>query len=137
MVHEAPAYPCLLAFYGSLMRGLGGLETLGVTERVRYLGRCEIAGRLFDLGEYPGLVRATGRVQGELFEVGDARTLAALDRFEGFDRADVANSYYLREEVRLLSPDRTAMVYVYNREVGGLSPVASGDWRAYLALRAG
>ncbi len=127
--------PRLLAVYGMLMRGLGGLEQLGLVDVVRLLGPCVIEGRLFDLGAYPGLVPGAGRVRGELVEVRDERALAELDRFEGFDPANRAASLYLREEVRLLSPDRVAMLYVYNGAWHQEQEVVSGDWRLHLAQR--
>jgi gamma-glutamylcyclotransferase (GGCT)/AIG2-like uncharacterized protein YtfP len=44
-----------IALYGSLMRGLGTLESLGVASALHFEGSCALPGQLFDLGSYPGL----------------------------------------------------------------------------------
>ena len=53
----------------------------------RYLGKASAPGRLFNLGKYPGAVRAPGarqRVRGELYYLlGAVRALKFLDRYEG------------------------------------------------------
>ncbi len=53
-----------LALYGSLMRGLGGMERAGVRSGIRYVGPCIIEGILFDLGSYPGILPRSERVTG-------------------------------------------------------------------------
>lgn len=64
--------PDYVAVYGSLMRGFGlsdapeGLEELLIDR-----GSCVISGKLYDLGDYPGLVPGDGNVNGELYEVRD------------------------------------------------------------------
>jgi gamma-glutamylcyclotransferase (GGCT)/AIG2-like uncharacterized protein YtfP len=74
----------VLFVYGSLRRGrenhrlMAGQEYLGPARTLPLY-------RLLHLGAYPGLVPDAGRgvaVEGELWRV-DARTLAALDEFEG------------------------------------------------------
>ncbi|MEM7409129.1 MAG: gamma-glutamylcyclotransferase family protein [Myxococcota bacterium] len=73
--------------YGTLRRGA---PMHGLLEgRVRFLGAGSVAGRLLDLGAFPGLVppEAEGdRVEGELFAIveGEAESLLdAADRYEG------------------------------------------------------
>jgi len=122
-----------MAFYGSLMRGLGGADELGIG--LRFVSNCEIPGQLIDLGDYPGLLTGPGRVLGELFEVLEPETLAQLDRFEGFDPTDRQGSLYLREAVPLISPRQMASIYRYNQARDGYPQVISGDWRAHLAQR--
>lgn len=128
----------LLALYGSLLRGLGGMEPAGVNESLRYVGPCVLEGQLFDLGDYPGLRQGTGLVVGELHVVLDARAFLALDHFEGFDASRRRDSLYLRERVALIEPAETqAWVYFYNHVPDLDARIESGDWRAFLAEREG
>jgi gamma-glutamylcyclotransferase (GGCT)/AIG2-like uncharacterized protein YtfP len=127
-----------IALYGSLMRGLGAMESLGVSDRLRYVGPCICAGKLFDLGDYPGLRRGDARVVGELFALIEPQVIDVLDEFEGFDPERPRESLYLRERVELILPARTqAWIYLYNHIPDARARVVSGDWRAHLDSRAG
>ena len=126
----------LLAAYGSLRRGLAGYKKMDRERTLRYLGPCLIAGRLFDLGSYPGLVDGPGEVVGELFELRNDIALKRLDRFEGHDVRNPAESLFVRALVRLIEPDIDAWVYLHNRPGPKDRPVASGDWVLYRRLQA-
>lgn len=133
---EMPRAGDLIALYGSLLRGLGGMERAGVNELLRYVGPCMLEGQLFDLGDYPGLRKGTGLIVGEIHVVLDARALAALDHFEGFDPAKPRDSLYLRERVSLIEPAQTkAWTYFYNGIPDLACRIESGDWRAHLHFR--
>jgi gamma-glutamylaminecyclotransferase len=105
-----------LFVYGTLKRGcknhhhLAGQIHVGDTR--------SIAGyRLYDLGDYPGMVADstdTAGVTGEVWSVDDA-TLAHLDAFEG-----VEEGLYRRERIRLQPPfDQVEThAYLYNRDPG-------------------
>jgi gamma-glutamylcyclotransferase (GGCT)/AIG2-like uncharacterized protein YtfP len=74
-----------LFVYGTLKKRS---EAHDLLRGARYLGPASVTGALYDLGEYPGLVkkRANARlVAGELYELPDdaARTFRILDRYEG------------------------------------------------------
>lgn len=126
-----------LALYGSLMRGLGGLEAAGIAAQVRYVGPCAIPGELFDLGDYPGLRPGDGRVVGELYSVLAPEAFARLDAFEGYEPDRPRESLYLRERIELLVPrGQHAWLYVYNHVPDAHARVPDGDWRAHLAARA-
>jgi len=99
------------------------------------LGPCVVAGQLWDLGPYPGLVPGEGRVVGELYLVRDPTLLSELDVFEGYDAGDLARSEYVRRAVRLIEPEVEAWVYFFNGPLEGRLVVASGDWAAYLRGR--
>jgi len=75
--------------------------------------------RLYNLGEYPGLVRrADGlAIEGELWEVDEA-CLRRLDRVEGCDEG-----LYFRTAVELAAPHDgwPAETYLYQKNVDGLS----------------
>ena len=128
------APPILLFIYGTLHPDRAPREIAAVARRLKPLGPATIRGRLLDLGEYPGLLLEDSKaaadpnprehgasfhdVPGELFEVPDQATLAALDRYEDFRVDDPATSLFLRVEAQVTLHDgRTEMcwVYIYNR----------------------
>lgn len=96
----------LLFVYGTLLPGPWG-AAMGRGERERLgresivLGAAVIAGRLVDLGPYPGLIGAAVTddvVHGELLRLIDpAATLRWLDDYEGIGRGGPAGDEYVRE----------------------------------------
>lgn len=126
-----------LVLYGSLMRGLGAMESLGITARhIRYAGPCTCSGELFDLGDYPGLRPGSARVVGELHALIDPSVLTRLDDFEGYDPARPRESLYTRQRTELVEPAATtAWIYVYNRVPDARARIASGNWRSHLASK--
>lgn len=129
--------PLWVAVYGSLMRGLGGLERLGIGERMRFVGPCVLEGELFDLGDWPGMRPGDGRVVGEIHAVLDPEVLPVLDEFEDYDPKNPRESLYLRERVSLLEPEgATAWTYVYNQIPDASARIPGGDWRRWRTERA-
>lgn len=120
----------LLAVYGLLRPGGGGLESLGLTRVVKLVGPCRIPGALYDLGDYPGLVHGEGEVAGALLRILDAGAGPMLDAYEDFDRTAPDTSLYVRERVRLSAPRLTAWVYVWRTGLDERSAIPSGDWFA-------
>jgi gamma-glutamylcyclotransferase (GGCT)/AIG2-like uncharacterized protein YtfP len=127
--------PELLAVYGSLQSGMELEGRPELDEALRLVGPCWIAGALYDLGDYPALVRGDGSVLGELYEIIDTQVLALLDWFEQYDENDLDGSAYHRLRVRLLDPAVDAWVYLYNRDLNDVPPIPTGDWRHYLRTR--
>lgn len=85
---HAAAAPELLFVYGTLRAGSSHPMASFLAGRARRLGEASSAGRVLDLGEYPGLVDdddPVRRVAGELWELDApaAPTLAVLDDYEG------------------------------------------------------
>ena len=117
--------------YGTLMPGLRlEAEMLGA----RFVGPAHIAGRLIDVGHYPGLLQGDGQVTGEVYEVDDAH-LTRLDGVEGVVPGDRDASQYWREEVTVLSgplQGQRAQTYLYNRPADGCVPIPHGDYRRYI-----
>ncbi len=120
-----------IVFYGSLLRSNPTQQQLGVAARLRFLGSCRVAGRLIDLGSYPGYLPGEGEVHGELYEPLDDRVLDVIDEFEEFDVGRMEQSLYLRRKLPLIEPDGAAWVYVYNRSVEGCPLIESGCWESY------
>ena len=125
-----------IALYGSLMRGLGPLESHGFAKRLRFVGPCLLEGELFDLGPYPALRPGPGRVLAELHALEDPRLLDELDEFEGTDPEHPERSLYLRERIRLIEPSGLeAWCYIYAGIPDPEARVEGGDWRDHLARR--
>ncbi len=84
---------------------------------------------LFDLGAFPGMVRAeTGVVHGEVYRVDD-RTLAALDRLEGHP------DFYVRTAIGL-ADGREVWAYLLDAErVRGRRLIETGNWLSVSRLR--
>jgi gamma-glutamylcyclotransferase (GGCT)/AIG2-like uncharacterized protein YtfP len=104
------------------MRGYG-LHTV-LARGATYLGRGSVAGRLLDLGRYPGLIAGTGRVKGELYRLDDPQLLPVLDREEGYN--------FVRSiAIVTLAGGRRARAWVYRyrgpRERA--VPIPHGDYR--------
>ena len=116
----------MLFAYGTLRRGapMHGL----IEGRASWIGPASAAGRLVDLGAFPGLVPATARgerVHGDLFAIDPAyrdALLDALDRYEG--------ARFERVEQTVDGPDGPvrAWLYLYRGEVDGHPVVAGGDY---------
>jgi|SRR6516165_437885 len=81
-----------LFVYGTLRKGSSHPMAVFLARQARFVGEGKTRGRLLDLGSYPGMVEAASSddwVDGDVFELIDAEsTLAALDRYEGCDRAN-------------------------------------------------
>lgn len=99
----------LLFVYGTLKRGCRNHHRLATQ---RFVGAAHsVAGyRLYDLGDYPGIVpepTATEGVVGEVWEV-DEECLRELDRFEGVD-----DGLYRRDPINLEPPFGTRRIDAY------------------------
>ena len=132
--------PIVLAVYGTLRRGESNDSLLSGTD---YLGEGRIIGRMREMPRttareyaYPSLVLdGSGEVVVELYDLIDPDLLAAVDRLEAFDSADVAGSEYVRTLVDVVDgPVGSAWVYAYNRPLEAMGEtIADGDWVAHRA----
>ncbi len=62
-----------------------------------FKGYAFLHANLYDLGPYPAIGPGHGKVYGEIYEVNE-QTLSILDQIEGFNRHDLPNSLYHREQ---------------------------------------
>lgn len=121
--------------YGLLRPGRAGFAELNLEERMRVVGPDAVAGRLYDLGDYPGLIPGgEGIVLGELLLPRDPDVLAALDRYEDHDPADPDGSEYLRLRLTTLG-GRDAWAYVYRWDITDRPVIEGGDWLALIRTR--
>src|SRR5260370_2741909 len=100
-----------LAVYGTLRRrSIFNRLPLAVS-RLHFVGYGRIRGRLFWQRAFPALVQDRGIVEVELFRIVDPSILGDLDRYEGFDPANVRASLFIRRQVLLLNPRLWAWGY--------------------------
>jgi pyruvate carboxylase len=128
--------------YGTLRQGYSlhrHLRQVGA----KYAGAGQIRGRLFDLGEYPGVLpstRPSDSVRGELYDLESPRDqLSALDALEEYDPRRPRNSLFRRRiaEVRLDDGQKCkAWVYFFNRKPRSAQLIPQGDYSAFRRRRA-
>lgn len=124
----------LLFVYGTLMSHTGTAKAQQLMAEADSLGPATIAGTLYRIDWYPGLVEGEGRVHGEVFRLRSAAaSLVWLDAYEGIvpgDERENRNEYVRVRRPVTLADGRTleAWVYLYVRDVGTSSPVADGRW---------
>jgi len=133
------APPFHIFFYGTLMRGFPLRERSRIDEWMRFTGCGEVTGALFDLGPYPGLTKADGRVRGEVYDLlAPGPLLTRTDAIEHFEPTDPAAGEYVRRAVGCRLDDGRTLdvwVYFYNRPVAAARRVPGGDYRRHLARR--
>ena len=118
----------LLFVYGTL-RPFADVEMAKWLHRnARYLGSATTRGRLYDLGEYPGMRvsrRRRERVVGDVYRITSARVFRVLDRYE---------ARFVRERcvVNLVRGGRKiAWTYRYRYRAASSARIASGDYRIH------
>lgn len=119
--------------YGTLRRG-------GRNDIARYrpapvcVGEAVIAGTLYDLGAYPGVVLGgTGRVKGEVYRIAP-EVERELDLLE--EVADDDSGEYVRRSVRVAVGTQwiDCLVYeIHPTRIAGRRVIGSGDWIAHAA----
>ncbi len=133
--------PRFLFVYGTLMSAATG--AMGLSERkrlsreARSLGPAMLRGRLYDLGQYPGVITSEFNrdvVHGEVFEMfRPSITLQWLDHYEGVRREGGEHDDYRREIVDVTMTNSEVLrvsVYIYRRSLRTARFIPSGVWQA-------
>ncbi len=122
-----------LFVYGTLLRRSRHPMARLLAQRARHAGAARVAGRLYDLGRYPGMLEARTDddwVHGDLYDLGeDATTLAELDAYEAAESPLPA--FFERgvaEAVRDDGVRHTAWVWWYRGAVTESQRIASGRY---------
>lgn len=130
-----------LFVYGTLLSD--ARDTLGAAMRARLhseadlIGKASTPGRLYDLGDYPGLVEAEPRgardlISGEVLALNDATiTFRWLDLYEDVDPVNPSAGLYRRVPQLALLGDQSALrcwVYVLNAVPSDAPLIAGGCW---------
>lgn len=114
--------------YGTLRRGGSHHWRLAEAE---FIDAGTVAGAIYRIDWYPGLVLGGGLVHGEVFAV-ESDLLAELDAFEGIAADEVAGSEYRRVAATVSTPqgDLTAWLWEWTGPVQDVRRISSGDWLA-------
>jgi gamma-glutamylcyclotransferase (GGCT)/AIG2-like uncharacterized protein YtfP len=123
-----------LFVYGTLRFDLASVETRSLLAGVKRISAATVRGKLYDLGEYPGLILEEGGalISGEMLELGAAKTqLRALDAYEEFAENAVSQSLFVRTKCRAVLADGQsveAWIYVYNQSLNAARLIEGGDY---------
>ncbi len=123
--------------YGTLRAGevndIGAAAARHALAPPRRVGAATVAGRLFDFGNYPGLVvdADAGPVVGDVYEVDDA-LVAVLDEIEAVYPGDDGLFVAEHRDIDVEGESLRCRIYPVRREaVKGLREIAGGDWVAH------
>ena len=126
-----------LFVYGTLRKHSGGDLYHVLARNAAFVGDGTVQGRLYSLGEYPGLVLArtpTDTVKGEVYRIAGLslnEVLALLDEYEGCGQRDPEHHEYRRTIIPVRIDNQNtirAWAYVLNRDTQGLRRIHSGDF---------
>jgi gamma-glutamylcyclotransferase (GGCT)/AIG2-like uncharacterized protein YtfP len=121
-------------FYGTLMTREGRDSYMaGLAEPVG-VAQLEDA-ELYNVGAFPAYLPGEGTITGELWRALGEDTLPALthllDRIEGYDEGNPAQSMYHRVTVTL-ADGTVAQTYRWNGRKDYLRRIPGDDWKRYL-----
>lgn len=126
---SVPARPLRCVFvYGTLRRG-GSNDITRLKPAPRYVGPAQVAGVLYHLGAYPGMLLGGDRcVVGEVYAITPALD-AVLDGIEGV-QGDPGDEYIRREvAVQVAEQLLRCLVYEINpQHVVAAPEIPHGDW---------
>ena len=123
-----------LFVYGTLMRRSPHPMARFLAERAACTGEAKIAGELYNLGRYPGLIETgdpSAWVFGDLYDLGEKadETIAELDRYENAESPQPA--YFDRQLADVIRDDGTqtpAWVYWFRGDVRPEQRIVSGRY---------
>lgn len=127
--------------YGTLRRGQAN-DITRLRPTPRLLGPASVAGALYDLGAYPGLVLGgTGQVRGEVYVIAPALEIR-LDAIEAMPvpPADPRSGEYRRRRIDVVVGQARVRCLVYELQparAAGCARIDSGDWCRHVADRRG
>lgn len=126
----------LIFVYGSLLSDFEHLEGEKLRALASLIGKGSVFGKLYDIGEYPGLVTSKGAgfaVLGEIYDLSSCPNLwLELDEYEGLNDSNTPE--YTREKVIVSTPNGTltCWTYIYQGIIQNLVPIEGGDYLSYL-----
>lgn len=127
-----------LFVYGSLLRGFGHPMHEVLQRYAVYQGPGYINGKLFDIGDYPGLILSNNVrkvVEGEIYTIRDEDNLfLLLDRYEGCDKHAEQPCEYQRDVVTINNDEDITMLawsYLYKHPVENNRLIPDGNYLTY------
>lgn len=128
-----------LFVYGTLMSSITHPMSEYLSSNANLVGKGCIAGKLYDLGEYPGLIGTEDKksqVFGEIFDIcGKVALLRRIDEYEGCGKTQPKPHLYERRSVsvKLTSEqDIMAWTYFYLGNTRTHKCIEGGDYAAYV-----
>jgi gamma-glutamylcyclotransferase (GGCT)/AIG2-like uncharacterized protein YtfP len=115
--------PDRLFIYGTLHPDNAPSEIADAVRGLKPIGPGKIFGRLYHFGSYPGVIlddSGPEMVEGDVFAVPDAKTLARIDEYEEYYPQEPGKSLFKRMKTTVTLPNgsrESCWVYVYNREL--------------------
>jgi gamma-glutamylcyclotransferase (GGCT)/AIG2-like uncharacterized protein YtfP len=123
--------------YGTLRRGSQHPLAHRLADASDFVGRATYQGRLFLVENYPGVIAANNPhsiVHGDVYRLHQPHLLLPiLDDYEECGPAFPQPAEYVRaiQTIRLACGSKCfAWIYLYNRKIADLKPLASGDFFA-------
>jgi gamma-glutamylcyclotransferase (GGCT)/AIG2-like uncharacterized protein YtfP len=123
-----------LFVYGTLKRRSRHPMARRLAESARHVGAAKIAGRLYDLGRFPGLKEPRSPhdcVQGDVYDLGEnsEQTLQDMDTYENAE-SPPPMPYERKLAIAVLEDgqEMTAWVYWYHGDVREEQFIASGSF---------
>jgi gamma-glutamylcyclotransferase (GGCT)/AIG2-like uncharacterized protein YtfP len=125
----------LLFVYGSLRSGFHHPAYSYISEHFDLLGKGQVKGELFDLGDFPAAIPSAHEkfVVGELYQLKDGHdwdwVIAQIDDYEGVQTDDGSTPMYYRAEVQVHVGNETydAWIYWFNGTISDQPRIESGD----------
>lgn len=122
-----------LFVYGTLRRDTARHDLL--QRFCKYIDYGTLNGKLYQIGDYPGVVISDDsrqQVVGEVYRIQSYEMLfAELDDYEECSSSFAEPHEYVRQQQTITLADGhtlTAWVYLYNQPITGLKLIASGDF---------
>ena len=123
-------FPSHVFVYGTLRRG-GVNDINRLKPPPRFMGVTQVAGRLFSLGDYPGIQLGKGGcVVGEVYAISDELEMV-LDRIEGL--LPIPDGQYRKKYIQVSLGSQAFSCLVYEATAQACArgvPMVSGDWMA-------
>lgn len=128
----------LLFVYGTLLQKDNQFGVY-LKKHCIFLSSGKIKGRLYDIGEYPGLLLDTDGyfIHGSIYSIDSEEVLHALDAYEGVGPDEEQPNLYLRMNCPVVTNngESDAWVYVYNLPIEGLPEIPLGNYLEYVGQK--
>ena len=128
--------PTYLFVYGTLLTGIPSSMSKFLRRRALLIGKATVAGKLYDLGMYPGFVAGGDeQVKGELYRLNAEtveETLEMLDAYESVTGAPEDEYRRIELEVQVNDGGKFgAFTYAYVKPVEDLPVIPNGNYAAF------
>ncbi|RYY33831.1 MAG: gamma-glutamylcyclotransferase [Sphingobacteriaceae bacterium] len=124
-----------LFVYGTLLTTQNKFG-LFLAENSRFVSNAKIKGRLYDIGQYPGIVPDAGGsyAKGKVFELSSEIVFDTLDGYEGISAENPAPYEYARILLPVETESETLLcwVYLYNWPIDKAILIEDGDWMRHV-----